>query len=409
MNGQIPIGDTISYSWNLVKANIGQLILIMFIALVIMFIPLILAGLTVQNSELLSTVFSFAFWGLQVIIILGFIRIGLKIHRSEDISIGDLFSVTDKLLSYLIAALLYSIIVGIGTLFFIIPGIYLGIRFGMFPILIVDENLGPIEAFQRSSEMTQGNILNLFLLMIVLNLINVIGSIPFGLGLFITMPLALVAYIHAYSLLSGEVSSSNSMGFGAGLPRSNTIGFKQDTKKKQPNVYDGPSGGPSYLNQPSEKKTEQNQNRNRFSYSDDAFQKSTTSQEPNQEPDEMPDLSDMLIEETLTAQEYTKKAMENFKKKNYQSAIADYSKALEMDRNNKMLWYSRANSKIKAGDLMGAVDDFTEAINIDPNFAKAYLNRGAVKRKIGANKGAKEDIKKAITIDPALTKYFKKS
>ena len=51
--------------------------------------------------------------------------------------------------------------------------------------------------------------------------------------------------------------------------------------------------------------------------------------------------------------------------------------------------------KCKLGDYQGAIDDYSKSIEIDPNNHFAYKFRADVKRKSGDNKGADEDIRKA--------------
>ena len=55
----------------------------------------------------------------------------------------------------------------------------------------------------------------------------------------------------------------------------------------------------------------------------------------------------------------------------------------------------RGDSKCKLGDYQGAIDDYTKAIEIEPNKAYLYNYRAESKRKLGDNEGADEDDRKA--------------
>lgn len=404
--GDLPIFNTISHAWEVVKANLGMLVLLFFVSFVVVLIPSGLSTLF-DDSAPLALVFNLLSYSVSFIVQIGLIRVGLKAYNGEDISFEDLYSDIGKFISYAIASILYGIIVSIGFMLLIIPGIYLSIRLFFFTIAVVSEDLGPIEALKRSYELTQGNVLSILVLTFMLSLLNFAGVLLLGVGLLITIPIMEIALIHAYFLLGGGESKSS---FNDRLIASTS---SPAGKESQPNIYDGPAIGPNYLTESEQKddpfkkqqvkptEASQPQKPNEFAYPKGTF--ATPSQSGG-----IPDLSHELIEVTESPTEYAAKAHENYKLGKYDIAISGYTKAIAIKPENKQYWYSRANSKIKSGDLMGAVDDFTKAIQIDPGFAKAYLYRGIVKKKTGASEGGTADIKRAISIDPELEKLFKK-
>jgi len=60
-----------------------------------------------------------------------------------------------KAFRVLVAAFLVELFVGVGTIFFIIPGIYFAGIYGMAIPVVVLENLGPKKALDRSEELTK--------------------------------------------------------------------------------------------------------------------------------------------------------------------------------------------------------------------------------------------------------------
>lgn len=62
-------------------------------------------------------------------------------------------------------------------------------------------------------------------------------------------------------------------------------------------------------------------------------------------------------------------------------AVADYTRALEVDPANSFAYYNRGITKDRMGDFEGAVDDFSSAIALDPRNADFYHNRGFSLRK----------------------------
>ena len=58
--------------------------------------------------------------------------------------------------------------------------------------------------------------------------------------------------------------------------------------------------------------------------------------------------------------------------KDYTGAIADFSKAIELDPENKYAYYSRGTAKYELEDYRGYIADYSKAIEITPKNASAY-------------------------------------
>jgi tetratricopeptide (TPR) repeat protein len=65
----------------------------------------------------------------------------------------------------------------------------------------------------------------------------------------------------------------------------------------------------------------------------------------------------------------------------YDKAIVDYTRALEVNPANSFAYYNRGITKDRMGDFEGAVADFSSAIALDPKNADFYHNRGFSLRK----------------------------
>lgn len=65
----------------------------------------------------------------------------------------------------------------------------------------------------------------------------------------------------------------------------------------------------------------------------------------------------------------------------FDKAITDYTRALEVDAANSFAYYNRGITKDRQGDFEGAVADFSAAIALDPCNADFYHNRGFSLRK----------------------------
>lgn len=133
---------------------------------------------------------------------LGIVRLGLNIAGGEKASVGDLFSQGSVFWRGVGATFLYYLLVVVGLIALIVPGIYLAIRFGYFQVALVDRNLGVFESFEYSSRLTKGNKWRLFLLGLLVVLIMFAGLLALVIGLLWAMPTAWLAYwLVAYRFL----------------------------------------------------------------------------------------------------------------------------------------------------------------------------------------------------------------
>ncbi len=58
----------------------------------------------------------------------------------------------------------------------------------------------------------------------------------------------------------------------------------------------------------------------------------------------------------------------------------------------------RGRERLNRGDIDGAIADYSRAIEINPEFAEAYANRGVARERKGDLAGAKADYAKSIEI-----------
>lgn len=79
-----------------------------------------------------------------------------------------------------------------GVFLLIVPGIN-GALNSVFLVTLVDKGLGPIEALKQSSVITKGVMRDLFLFWLLVSAINFVGLLAFFVGLFVTIPIIMIA------------------------------------------------------------------------------------------------------------------------------------------------------------------------------------------------------------------------
>jgi len=87
-------------------------------------------------------------------------------------------------------------------------------------------------------------------------------------------------------------------------------------------------------------------------------------------------------------------------KGDYDKAIADYTKAIEIDPKYADVYYDRGDVWYDKGDYDKAIADYTKAIEINPKLIPAYKHLGDAWREKGYYDKAIASYTKAIEIDP---------
>ena len=94
----------------------------------------------------------------------------------------------------------------------------------------------------------------------------------------------------------------------------------------------------------------------------------------------------------------------------FDGAISDQNKALDFDPLYADGFFNRGIAKFQKGDSDGAIEDYTQVININPKDSDAFFNRANVKKEIGDLKGACEDWKKAAELgDEGAAKFWEEN
>ena len=167
-------------------------------------IPGAIADFFEESVPLLSGLISLAGWVLYIIASMGLIKLALSYCDSKKGEFSYLFSNYRLFFKYFFGSILYALIVIGGLILFIIPGIIWAIMFQFFPYFVVDKGLGPIEALKKSAAITSGAKWTLFLFCILACLINLLGALCLMVGLFVTIPVTLVAYAAVYRKLLNQ-------------------------------------------------------------------------------------------------------------------------------------------------------------------------------------------------------------
>jgi uncharacterized membrane protein len=134
----------------------------------------------------------------------GIMNFSLKVARGAPYAFGDLFGSINILAPVLLANLVTTIVVFFGLLLFIVPGVILALGLSMAIALIMDKNVGPIEAVTESWKLTDGHKANLFVYMIIAFGLFIAGTCACVIGLLLVLPILSIAHMYIYLRLTGQ-------------------------------------------------------------------------------------------------------------------------------------------------------------------------------------------------------------
>jgi uncharacterized membrane protein len=210
------IGGYLARGWELVKQNLGGFIGYAALLGAINIGFAVLAGavdLASGDPEQAPSALASFINGISTIISIplqaGFYIVAFKLAKQRSTTFGDFFRGFNYFLPLLLATIVSGILVALGFVLLIIPGIYLAIAYSFVMPLILERKMGFWEAMEASRKVVTKRwfaFLGLGLLMFVINLA---GAIPCGLGLLLTIPLTYCTYVAAYEDIFGLHLSSD--------------------------------------------------------------------------------------------------------------------------------------------------------------------------------------------------------
>jgi hypothetical protein len=215
----IDVGACVKRGFELTKRNFGTILLVGITYLVISLVASFIFGKidhamgfgssqgTWQSSGGMSN-YQFKQTGgpvgailgnvFSIFLSLGLMRIGLNLTSGKQVSVGQLFGEGRKLLTTIVASILFGLMVALGLILLVVPGIYLMLRYGQYMGAIVDKDKGILESLSYSSSITTNNRLNIFLLVLLSIAIVIAGFLALVVGLIFAYPVVWLSWMVAF-------------------------------------------------------------------------------------------------------------------------------------------------------------------------------------------------------------------
>ena len=143
--------------------------------------------------------------GLSTLLSMGFTAVVIRAHDMlESVDVNDLWH-PRPFWKFLAVELLVGLIVLVGFVLLIVPGVIAILAYMFVQYLVIDKGLGPIEALKESARITRGSRWELLFLLLIVFVLNILGAVALLVGLLVSIPVTALAMVHAYRTLEAKV------------------------------------------------------------------------------------------------------------------------------------------------------------------------------------------------------------
>jgi uncharacterized membrane protein len=190
---QIEIGKAAGFGWDSIKKDLWYFV---GLAFVYMAINSLSSSSTITNVNL-------DFIGLFIgpWLTAGLTRIALDYYGGKKPPFETLFIQFKYFLRIFGSQILIGLIVVGGLILLIVPGIYWALKYQFVTNIIVDKNVGILDAMHQSGELTRGVKLQLLLFDFAMAGVMILGGLALGVGILVAFPIVTLAGIYVYKKL----------------------------------------------------------------------------------------------------------------------------------------------------------------------------------------------------------------
>jgi uncharacterized membrane protein len=133
----------------------------------------------------------------------GVVRASLAVVNGREPNFAEAWNM-DRFGPFVVAAILRGLLVFVGLLLCIIPGIIVAFLTLFTPFYVIDKDLAPMEAIASSVDLVRRHAGKLILFCLVAWLVYTLGVIVCFVGLLVSIPLAMVATAYMYKHIQDD-------------------------------------------------------------------------------------------------------------------------------------------------------------------------------------------------------------
>lgn len=209
MDNQMTVGGFLNFCIENAKRHFLKFLGLYVVAIIVLIVgAAINFGLISLLGKTGATLGRLIMLFLMVSVSFGFLKNILNLCRGEKVDFLIFIKVKPiTMLYFFILTILISIILTIGYILFVIPGVILTLMLLPAPFLVIDRDMGPISAIKESFRITSGHKMDLFVGLCVSITVAVYLSAPV-ISLVFTIPMMLLIYVYPYLLLTGQLDEA---------------------------------------------------------------------------------------------------------------------------------------------------------------------------------------------------------
>ncbi len=212
---RVDIGECFSYGWKALQQNLVFHILVGVLFVLVYAAVNILGSLVgggLDGAPVVQALFGLAqtFLSLSVTscFLLGYFHALSKIDAGADPELGDLFSQVDKLVPAVLTSVLCSVLITLGVLCCILPGVILIPLYPTALYLVYKGESDSIRALKKAWAELRGELVMAIITMLSLGCVAFLGLLACGVGALVTIP---IYYAGLYKMTT-QVFESASQG-----------------------------------------------------------------------------------------------------------------------------------------------------------------------------------------------------
>lgn len=207
-NYSINLGELLSEAWQKTDGaklpiNVGFCIYFVAYLVAAVLIPVVLSGFTANLTPFAQLVGTLLNLLVGSTLMAGIMMMGVARVAGRPFGIDSTWQYLPKMLPIFLLMVVMSIMVMLGFILLILPGIYLSIAYMFAILLTVDRDMGVWEALETSRKAVTHHWFGVFGTMFVMGLLIFVSALPLGIGLIWTLPMCYVLLGLLYQRIFG--------------------------------------------------------------------------------------------------------------------------------------------------------------------------------------------------------------
>jgi uncharacterized membrane protein len=198
--GSPDVGAALSYGWKKFQENVGPLLAVVLIPVAVQVVLSIISR-SVVDSLLGALLFNVLGIIVGAVAGIGIYQMALMITAGQPADVGKAFTY-DRWGEWIVFSFVFGLMVGIGLVLCVIPGLFVLAFFGLAPFYFLDGRMSLGESLRASRAAVQRSGLAFPILLSIV--VGILGIIACVIGIFVTEPIAYLAVAFLYRYAAGQ-------------------------------------------------------------------------------------------------------------------------------------------------------------------------------------------------------------